>query len=65
MGEKKQCWGLGGVEKEREREREREREKGTAREKTRGEKERKRGARFLLFLRIICNEKQITNHSAL
>ena len=55
MGEKKQCWGLGGVEKGRERERERERErKGTAREKTRGEKETKRGARgFLLFLHII------------
>ena len=45
---------------------EREREKGTAREKTRGEKERKRGASgFLLFLHIICNEKQITNPSAL
>ena len=55
-----------GVGGSREGEREREREKGTAREKTRGEKERKRGARgFLLFLYIICNEKQITNHFAL
>ena len=63
MGEEKQCWGLEGVE---ERERGRGRQKGTAREKTRGEKERKRGARgFLLFLHIICNEKQITNPSAL
>ena len=53
--------GVGGS-----REGEREREKGTAREKTRGEKERKRGASgFLLFLHIICNEKQITNPSAL